>query len=255
MESNLKNFSARILERGADFAANPLQESLLIERSGKLAIYYAPFEYVASTARLVIVGITPGRTQMINALRAAHDHLARGTSVSETARLVKSHASFSGAMRSNLVAMIETIGLHRRLGVTEAQQLFNAESALVHFTSALQFPVFLDGEDYRGTPSMVGTPMLRRHLETHMRAQLDQLASDVWFLPLGPSATEGMEHLVRLGWIRSSQMLRGMPHPSGANAERISVFVGRKDPSLASPKTNSARLLSARDLLRAAVQV
>jgi len=36
--------------------------------------------------------------------------------------------------------------------------------------------------------------------------------------------------------------LHGLPHPSGANAERIAYFLGRKDRSALSAKTDAARL-------------
>lgn len=40
---------------------------LLMDASGNVKIYYAPFEYINHSARIVLVGITPGPTQMVNA--------------------------------------------------------------------------------------------------------------------------------------------------------------------------------------------
>ncbi len=40
---------------------------LLMDASGDVKIYYAPFEYINPNARVVLVGITPGPTQMVNA--------------------------------------------------------------------------------------------------------------------------------------------------------------------------------------------
>lgn len=40
---------------------------LLMDASGDVKIYYAPFEYMNPSARIVLVGITPGPTQMVNA--------------------------------------------------------------------------------------------------------------------------------------------------------------------------------------------
>lgn len=52
----------------ASASVTGIDERLLIDREGNLSVYYAPFEYVNPAARVVIVGITPGRTQMRNAL-------------------------------------------------------------------------------------------------------------------------------------------------------------------------------------------
>jgi hypothetical protein len=52
-------------------------------------------------------------------------------------------------------------------------------------------------------------------------------------------------HLAELGLLDHSHVLAGIPHPSGANAERVAVFLGRKDPSLASRQTNPVTLLEA----------
>lgn len=38
---------------------------LLMDSSGPVSIYYAPFEYINPSARVVLVGITPGPTQMV----------------------------------------------------------------------------------------------------------------------------------------------------------------------------------------------
>ncbi|WP_341325816.1 hypothetical protein [Methylotuvimicrobium sp. KM2] len=40
---------------------------LLMEENEGIKIYYAPFEYLNPEARIVLVGITPGPTQMVNA--------------------------------------------------------------------------------------------------------------------------------------------------------------------------------------------
>ena len=38
--------------------------------------------------------------------------------------------------------------------------------------------------------------------------------------------------LVYQGLMPAAQMLSGLPHPSGANSERIQYFLGRKDASV-----------------------
>lgn len=44
---------------------------LLMDSEGEVAIYYSPFEYINPKAKIVLVGITPGPTQMVNANNVA----------------------------------------------------------------------------------------------------------------------------------------------------------------------------------------
>jgi hypothetical protein len=71
-------------------------ERLLIDEQGAIKIYYAPFEYTNRTARVVLVGITPGPTQMVNANNEARRALMSGKSSQDTMRAAKDTAAFSG---------------------------------------------------------------------------------------------------------------------------------------------------------------
>lgn len=53
---------------------------LLIAKDAGLEVFYAPFDAVNPVARLVLVGITPGRLQATNALAEARRQLAAGAS-------------------------------------------------------------------------------------------------------------------------------------------------------------------------------
>ena len=102
-----------------------------------------PFDSINIGAKLVIVGITPGEVQALNALNEAARCLQAGLSLVDTHRKVKSHASFSGPLRSNLIAMLDHIGLHKMLGIDSCGNMFDQhqEQELVHYTSALRYPV------------------------------------------------------------------------------------------------------------------
>jgi hypothetical protein len=73
-----------------------LTSPFLIEKADRIAIYYIPFEVVNPAAKVMIVGITPGWTQMELAYRVARDGLRSGLSSLEVLRKVKSTASFVG---------------------------------------------------------------------------------------------------------------------------------------------------------------
>lgn len=143
----------------ADITADPtLGTKLIIDRTGDLTVSYAPFEHIQRSARVVIVGITPGAQQASNALVAARRKLLSGVEHASALAAAKVFASFSGPMRTNLVAMLDHIGVNRWLGVSSTATLWSADECLVHFTSALRYPVFLAGKNYSGQPSMVATP-------------------------------------------------------------------------------------------------
>jgi hypothetical protein len=231
-------------------AANLLIDaSLTLHREGNIQVCYSPFDHVEMSARLVIVGITPGKTQAVNALNALCGAKQAGKSIEEALNIAKKTASFSGAMRSNLVEMLDCIGVARLLKLTTTASLFERDSTDMHFTSALRYPVFVDGENYSGTPSMLKVDALTRMVDTHLAEEARMLPNALW-LPLGPKAEEAVSHLATQGLLPRLNILTGMPHPSGANAERIAIFTGRKSPDHASAKTNSEKLLRSADQLK-----
>lgn len=127
-----------------------------IEMNNKrIEMVYAPFDHVNLNARIVIVGLTPGKQQAANALRAAQNALARGASDAEAGEEAKVFASFSGPMRANLVKMLDFIGVPTLLGIASTAELWDQHQSLVHFTSALRYPVFVDGKNWSGQPDMV----------------------------------------------------------------------------------------------------
>jgi hypothetical protein len=212
--------------------------------SGPLSAIYAPFDYVPTGARIAIVGITPGRVQADNALRAASRALRAGKSIEQAAAIAKLEASFSGTQtRNNLVAMLDEVGLASKFGLNTCAGLFAPGSEQVHFTSALRYPVFLAGDNYRGNPSMTRTPALRQMVETYLAEEVRALSGTLW-LPLGPKPAEALAYLVRAGVLKKELVLDGMPHPSGLNGERVSAFLGKID--RASIKTDIAKLVAAR---------
>ena len=255
-----ENFVPTLISLGENELRNPNAISSLQmfrEQIGgrELSMIYAPFDHVNLDARVVIVGMTPGRSQAENALVAAHDALRSGSSTSESARIAKIHASFSGEpMRGNLIAMLDAIGVDRWLGISSTASLWGDKAHLVHFTSALRYPVFVDGKNWSGTPDIVRTPVLRTTLEDYTGKELAQLDKAL-IVPLGPKVSAAMAHLAANGSISANRVLAGLPHPSGANAERITYFLGKKTASQCSSKTNPAAIDAAKAELIKRVQL
>jgi hypothetical protein len=238
--------------RASAFLEGSTHDALTLHREGDLTVAWAPFDYIAPEARLVIVGITPGRQQAENALTAFRKALAEGASPVEASRRAKLTGAFSGPMRENLIAMGDHIGIGRALGLRSVVEVFDPRRELVHLTSALRHPVFLSGENYNGTPDMLSTPVLRRMVETHLTEEARALPRALW-LPLGPKPAAALAHLAGLGILDRDRILDGLPHPSGANAERVAYFLGRKARAALSAKTRPEPIDQARERLAAQI--
>lgn len=234
------------------YAGDPCSSNLLMDQEGPLSVHYSPFEWVNVRAKVVIVGITPGKVQAANALAEARRNLLAGAPTAEVLQRAKQTGAFSGAMRPNLIALLDYIGLPKWLSIRSTDELFGSASELLQTASVLQYPVFLNGENYNGTPDITRTPLLRRLLIEHFGAMAKSLPEAV-FIPLGPVPTKALAWLGREGHLPRGRSLEGLPHPSGANAERIAYFLGRKPRAELSTKTDPAKLDAARASLQTAV--
>jgi hypothetical protein len=230
----------------ADLNHSPtLRSRLRIAVEGDLEVCYAPLEYVNPQARVVLVGITPGMTQMVNSVTELRLQLAAGADRDAALRAAKLTGAFSGVMRPNLVELLDSVGLQRALGIPTCADLFGSSSEMVQTTSVLRNPVFLRGGNYNGTPNMTAHRLLRTQLIEHFARDLVALPHAM-LVPLGDRVAQALHWLASEGVIERDRILDGLPHPSGANSERIAYFVGRKARTTLSAKTNPATLDRAR---------
>jgi hypothetical protein len=250
MDTLLARFAPIIAATSStDITTDPtLGGRLVLDAAGPLSVTYAPFDHVNPDARVVLVGITPGRQQAVQALLEARRHLMSGRALEDVAKAAKETASFAGPMRTSLVDMLDHIGLQRWLGIGSTAELFGRRADLVHYTSALRYPVYLNGDNYSGSPNMIRQPLLRRSIETYLAAEVRALPRAVW-IPLGPAPASALALLAAEGHLDPRQILDGLPHPSGANGERIAYFLGRKSRDTLSAKTNAEKLDTARERL------
>lgn len=239
------HFFVQYLAAIRNFDGDATSPALCMTSDGPLSVYYAPFDWVNPGARVVLVGITPGRTQAVNALVEAKRQLTSGAAPEQALRSAKLTGGFSGAMRPNLTAMLDRIGLAKWLKISGCEQLFGASSHLLQSSSVLPFPVFLNAENYNGTPDIVTTPLLRQMVVGHFVPMAKALPEAV-FLPLGSVPSKVLTWLVFQGHLNPKSILQGLPHPSGANAERIQYFLGKKEAAKLSAKTDPVKLDVAR---------
>ena len=213
-----------------------------------ISIAFAPFDHLNRDADLVIVGLTPGKTQMRAALLEARRLLRLGVAIEDVAPAVKAHASFAGPLRGNLVAMLDHIGLATHFGLRSTASFWTTERNRVQFASALHYPVFVDGNNYSGNPDLLATPLLTESLRRWFGSELASLRNAL-IVPLGPKVAGAVEAVAREIDFDTRRVLAGLPHPSGANAERIQFFLERKPRERLSSKVNPASIVAARTSL------
>lgn len=233
---------------GSSVAINgtALSKELLLSAEGDLQTFYAPFDYINTDARITICGITPGMTQAVVALNEASRLLKAGVPNEEAKRKAKEAASFVGAMRTNLINLLDSVDIAKLLGITSCSRLFDTHTHLVHYTSALRYPVFKKADNYNGRPKMLNTASLRHQIDTYLAEEVKALSASCLYVPLGDKVTTAFEHLQSKGLVKPEQVLAGLPHPSPASMERIKYFLGKKERAALSNKTNPDKLDAAR---------
>lgn len=202
--------------------------SLELFSDGVVSCYYAPFDHMNTAARVVLIGITPGFTQMELAVRTARQHLRRGAPMEDTTREVKATASFAGTMRQNLIQMLDGLGLACALDIPSTSSLFGTHRHLLHSTSALRYPVFdRGGENYRGSaPTPSRHPLLQAMLDRILQSELRRVRQAL-VIPLGSCVSTILQELIAAGELSAAQCLMGFPHPSGANGHRHLQYAAR----------------------------
>jgi hypothetical protein len=202
-----------------------LMDDLLMERSGRLEMYYAPHnEYVNPSAKIIIIGITPGWTQMKTAYEEAIKALREGLDDEQVCKRAKEQAGFAGSMRDNLTRMLDALELPGHLGIPSSGSLFAVHRKLLHTTSLLRFPVFVNRSNYTGSqPDLSNSPFLKEAAALSVQEELRVLKRSL-VIPLGRTVEHTLRLLEREGKLDGGRCLWGFPHPSGANGHRHKQF-------------------------------
>ena len=243
MRTNSQSFKANmhnvkinldLFEKFAPILKSPLppvvrDQRLIMASEGDVKVYYAPFEYLNPEARVVLVGITPGPTQMINANVAAREALLGGMTSLEAVREAKHTGAFSGEpLRTNLISQLNHWGVHEWLKLKDSAELFSSARHLVQTTSLLRYPTFVKDDDYRGnTPNMTKHPLLRKMLMDYFVAETHNMSKAI-FVSLGPTVQKVFDVLIDEGVLDGNQVIGGMLHPSGNCTYRINYLVGNR---------------------------
>ena len=235
-----------------------IPEAFLLNESadGKLREYYIPFDYVNTGAKIIIVGLTPGKTQWENAVLAAKKAILEDADEETILMNAKQTGAFSGTLRDTLVEMLDYIGLNQKLHIRSVADCFEEGATDIHFTSAFINPIFKvkDGKltNYSvSTAPSLGSPkneLLKESLIEGIVKEIQTIPQALIFT-LGAPCAGIFDQLIEMGLVDRKRVFNGLPHPSRANSERIAYFLNKKDPEKASIKTNPYEIFGKRDQL------
>ena len=191
-----------------------INSKFLINAENNIKIYYAPFDYLNSDAKIMIVGITPGLQQMLQSFQVIND----GKSLKE----VKDLSSFKGSMRTTLIKYLDELKVNKKLKIKSCESLFNKDNKYLHTTSLVKYPVFDKGKNYSGS-NILKKKMLIEFIEKNFLKELKTLKKAI-IIPLGNTVSSTIEYLNSKYNLKLTCFLKGFPHPSGANARKNIQF-------------------------------
>ncbi len=206
-----------------------MTKQFLLSGDNKLEVYWAPFEYINKEAKVIILGITPGWTQMQLAFNYVRKNI--GVEDKETMlRNAKKQASFGGkGIRKNLIEMLDGVELNKHLNITSCAELYEDSNHFLHSSSTLRYPVFINKRNYTGSnPSMLKHPVLFQMIHELLVPELSEM-KDAVIIPAGKAVSEVVRYLVDEGRIHNKTILYDFPHPSGANGHRKKQYEEKKE--------------------------
>lgn len=207
-----------------------LSNKFLLEKENNMEIYYAPHnEIINKNAKIFIIGITPGWTQTQIAYKTAQNGLIQNLSNEEIKNECKKNSRFAGSMRNNLIEMLDELGLNEKLNINSCSELFDKHDTMLHTTSLIPYPVFINKKNYTGSnPKILDNKILTFYFKKYFYEEVEEL-QNAFLVPLGNSVEEVLEFMIKSGLIKEKQCLFGFPHPSGANGHRKKQFLENKE--------------------------
>jgi hypothetical protein len=206
-----------------------LVDAFRLHRDEDVEVYFMPTDGLNPAARLMLLGITPGWTQMELAYRHVRQGLSNGLDPAEARRRARYAASFGGPMRKNLVTMLDGVGVQRLLNVASSSVLFDDEAAHLHSTSILRHPVFVGGANFTGHARVVTRSALAAGMVRSIFLPEADALPHALIVPMGEYVSGLLTDLSVEGRIDPARCLFGFPHPSGANGHRKSRYEEQKD--------------------------
>ena len=180
------------------------------------------FDYVNPKAKVVIVGITPGNSQL--------DGSREGMSPRE----IKQEYAFAGKMRPNLVNMLDYIGVNSLLNIESCKSLWDDDFDKVDMTSLLvdaTYEIKKDGSEemFRHAEKIAKSEELTKRLEEGFVKNCKRYENPLLFVACGSGVYDVLKRLQEEKKINGEVV--AIAHPSGANMKCIQCYLGKKEPT------------------------
>lgn len=217
-------FSNDLMRLGADGIAAP---QFSLGQSGVYELRYTPFEYVNRGAKLVIVGITPGNTQLALSYGKAQELLRQGRPGDLILREVKKVGAFGGpSMRPNLLKMLRHFRFEQLLGISDVESLWGSDADLLQSTSVVPHAAYKAGKMFAGSfAEVLMSPLLSECFRDCFVASVRDMDSDTLFVGLGPCPKAALDWCVRHGALQPKQVLGAFCHPSRAGGSTTRYYL------------------------------
>lgn len=188
----------------------------------KIVFESTEFDYVNPKAEVVIVGITPGNSQL------------DGSREGLTPREIKRKFAFAGRMRPNLVNMLDFIGVNRLLGIESCSTLWEEDFDKVDMTSLLKDATYIVGKSrrmmFKDTEMIAKSKVLTDKYENGFVKDCLQYKRARLFVACGQGVYDELMKLKERGVITAPVV--AIAHPSGNNGVRVLYYMGQLDSSL-----------------------
>lgn len=191
-------------------------------------VYYIPFEFTNAAARLALVGITPGPTQMAKAYDIAQKALRANSSDIQVLRTTKQLCAFVG-MRDKINEMLDHFNIPRHLGIASATNLWESDFQYLQPVSIIPNAAF-KGSDCFNAPfsSVLDVPLLRQQFENVFIPSIEKLSEQTVYMAMGPIVDEALRWCATQGIVKERQLLGYFPHASGRSGSQVAYFLRKK---------------------------
>ena len=187
----------------------------------KIIFETTEFGYQNTRAKVVIVGITPGNSQL------------KGDRKGLDLREIKRKNAFAGSMRPHLINMLDYLRINRLLDIESCSSLWEEDFDKVDMTSLLKeatYELKKDGSKmmFKDVKKIAKSEKLTRMLEEGFVKDCSNYEYFVLYVACGPGVYDVLKKLKEEGKIDG--FVAGIAHPSGANLGRILCYLGKTEP-------------------------
>lgn len=187
---------------------------------------------------MVLVGITPGPTQLTLSYEEAARLIRSGASDEVILREAKRVAGFGGSsMRPNLLRMLNHFDFAGIYELPNVEALWGSHARLLHSTSVLPHAAFHKDKMFSGSfAKVMASPIFRESFFRDFVSSIPELNPDAHFVALGQTARDALDWCAANGHLNRDRVLGAFAHPSTNGGSTVDVYLGLKSLSNLVPK-------------------